>query len=112
MNWFKKFTDKMIAVARAEEQGKQAQEAKPTYEMSTEQRERMASVQLQAFYSIGGTPYVRVTYGGEKEGIEDEFKRCVGCGVKPGELHMPSCTREQCPACGGRAFVCGCKYGS
>lgn len=33
---------------------------------------------------------------------------CGDCAALPGELHVPGCDVEQCPACDGQLISCGC----
>jgi hypothetical protein len=51
-----------------------------------------------------GTAYARIPYvaDGSVTG------RCHDCAVEPGELHLPGCDDEECPACGGQVISCGC----
>ncbi len=35
---------------------------------------------------------------------------CHDCRVIKGELHVPSCDVEECPACGGQLLSCDCPF--
>ena len=35
-------------------------------------------------------------------------ERCPDCQVERGELHVPGCDGEQCPACGQQLIGCDC----
>ena len=37
---------------------------------------------------------------------ENEIRPCGDCGVEPGQLHVPDCDMELCPACGGQLITC------
>lgn len=63
--------------------------------------------------TIKGVVYERVRYGAEYPGITRP--RCHDCGVELGEVHIPGCDWEQCPACEGlegrlQAISCGCHW--
>jgi hypothetical protein len=107
MNWFKKTLHHLAETARTEERKKRGQVAMPG-----DQRIRLFPMQRQPYYQIGGHPHVRIAWGDEKDSLAEEGKLCPCCGMKPGDLHIPSCVNEQCPSCGGQAFVCGCDYGN
>ena len=116
MNWLKKKLLGFAQVARDAEKrstppgGAGHRPALP--EMPMERLARMRPLRMQPYFTIAGKPHVRVAYGDEKDTQAEEGKLCPGCGTKPGDMHVPSCGREQCPACGGIAFLCECKYGN
>jgi len=35
---------------------------------------------------------------------------CFECRVRPGQLHVPGCDSELCPACKGRTNYCNCIF--
>lgn len=35
---------------------------------------------------------------------------CLVCGVRSGQLHIPGCENEPCPACHDKAAWCDCVY--
>lgn len=62
----------------------------------------------QRITHYGETP--RIRYGAETRYGDDWASTCLDacsdCGVSKGELHVPSCDREECPACGGQRLLC------
>jgi hypothetical protein len=70
------------------------------------------SVEVYSDFTDGITR-VRIPFlspGEWKELGERSMDRCCGdCGVRPLHFHHPGCDLEQCPRCGGQAFVCGCR---
>ena len=59
-------------------------------------------------YTIGGKNYLRVPYGSEKQDWNADKQPCHDCRVIKGQLHVPGCDVEQCPACGGQSISCEC----
>src|SRR4051812_46944388 len=121
MNWLKKKLLGLAQVARdAEKNGSSPRPALPEAghrpalpQMPAERLGRMKALPLQPYFTISGKPHVRVTFGDEKDFTEaEQGKVCRGCGTRPGDLHVPSCPREECPSCAGTAFLCDCKYGN
>jgi hypothetical protein len=72
--------------------------------------ERIQEAQRILHYSIGGVLYPRVRYGDEADDWDADRVPCHDCAVIKGQLHVPSCDVEQCPACGGQAIGCDCEY--
>jgi hypothetical protein len=72
--------------------------------------ERIQAAQLQPTCSIAGVQYQRIPYGSETDDWGADSAPCHDCRVVKGELHVPSCDVERCPACGGQAISCDCDY--
>lgn len=48
----------------------------------------------------------RIKYGDEVRPFESD--PCHDCGAPKGTYHHPGCDAEECPSCGGQAFICDC----
>lgn len=71
--------------------------------------EKIAAAQLECSYVINGVTYPRIPFGDEREGFfVEDHEHCHDCAVMKGELHVPGCDVERCPACGGQAIGCDC----
>ncbi len=57
---------------------------------------------------IAGRRFQRVPYGREGRGWHASDGPCHDCAVTPGQLHVPGCDVERCPACRGQMITCGC----
>ena len=71
--------------------------------------ERIQETQTILDCVIGGVAYPRVRYGAETDDWEAASRPCHDCRVVKGQLHVPSCDVEECPACGGQAIGCDCE---
>jgi hypothetical protein len=59
--------------------------------------------------TIKGVTYARIRYGEEPSNLPC-YSPCHDCDVACGELHIPGCDWERCPACKGQGISCGCKW--
>lgn len=66
--------------------------------------EVMAEAQRETHVVIAGKRMARVPHVGHGP--------CRDCAAEPGQLHVPACCVERCPACGQQAGWCGCEEAS
>lgn len=66
---------------------------------------RIAAAQALKEVDLVSGRYRRLAFGCERP---DPTSFCSDCRVEIGQLHVPSCCIELCPACGGQALVCDC----
>ncbi|HTE41677.1 MAG TPA: hypothetical protein VK629_12655 [Steroidobacteraceae bacterium] len=71
---------------------------------------RIRKAQKQLAYVRGGVEKQRVRYGDEATDWKADTVPCHDCKVIKGELHVPSCDVEECPACGGQLLSCECEW--
>lgn len=71
---------------------------------------RIAQAQREPFYRLNGSLVRRVPYGEEQTDWDAANRACHDCRVLRGELHVPGCDVEECPACGGQVFMCECSF--
>ena len=70
------------------------------------------AAQSHTAYHIGGEAMARIPYGeAETTTRPASFHPCEDCGALKGQLHVPGCELERCPACGGAVIGCDCDYG-
>jgi len=69
--------------------------------------ERMAEAQLEPTIELAGQVFTRVRCG-EERGLFGFLDGCGDCGVNAGQFHVPNCSIERCPRCGGQALGCPC----
>ncbi len=72
--------------------------------------EKIVAAQAEKTYVIGKVTYQRVPYGEEIEDLGADSHPCDDCAVIKGQLHVPGCNIERCPACGAQVLACDCDY--
>lgn len=68
---------------------------------------RLEDAQLETTIRLGGKDWLRVPHGRD---LESPFATgpCPGCLALPGQQHVPNCSHESCPRCGGQLLSCIC----
>jgi hypothetical protein len=59
-------------------------------------------------YTIDGAALPRIPFGTIPPPAGSRWPFCRGCAAGRGELHVPGCTAEECPVCGGGFVSCDC----
>jgi hypothetical protein len=73
--------------------------------------EELERAQRETEICIAGQVLPRIRYGEEGNGWGGARHPCHDCAAIKGELHVPGCDVERCPACRGQAISCGCADG-
>lgn len=75
-------------------------------------RRRIDEAQDITHDSVAGVERARVAYGDEPSLRRfAQSPRCRDCAAELGQLHVPGCCVEACPACGEQAISCSCLDG-
>jgi hypothetical protein len=77
------------------------------YKMTSYWPQRIEEAQERSWYFVE-THLPRIAWGNESHNRRKQMQHCNDCGVLPGQLHVPSCDQEYCPACGDQALACDC----
>ena len=63
---------------------------------------KIRAAQKRAEITIAGKAYTRIPYA-------NPDYPCHDCCVLAGQLHVPGCDMERCPACGRQLISCSCQ---
>jgi len=69
---------------------------------------RIWAAQRDTTRTVDGAIYRRIPYGREGRGWFSDAPTCGDCAASRGQLHVPGCDLERCPACRGQMLSCGC----
>lgn len=71
--------------------------------------DRIAEAQaLTNIRAADGQILKRIRYGDEPDDWGANERPCHDCAVTKGQLHVPGCDVERCPACSGQLISCDC----
>ncbi len=65
---------------------------------------KIVAAQSLTEYTISGKKLARIRFGDDDPRWGN--RPCLDCGVRKGQLHVPHCEYEKCPACGGGGCNC------
>jgi hypothetical protein len=71
---------------------------------------RIREAQVETTCQPNGVTMLRVRYGDEEDDWGADAQPCGDCAVIKGELHVPGCDIERCPACSGQIISCDCNW--
>lgn len=74
--------------------------------MIPEWEQKIEAAQKLTTQLVNGVAMLRIPYGSETQQWGEGS--CHDCAVEKGQLHVPGCDVEQCPACGGQIISCDC----
>jgi hypothetical protein len=72
--------------------------------------DKIEAAQRVPFYTLTGQVFCRIRYGDEQGDWDADKRACHDYRVLKGELHVPGCDGEECPAYGGQLHSCDCPF--
>lgn len=79
-----------------------------TTKVSEDWTRRIWDAQRDRTRVFNGKTYQRIPYGREGGSWAPDSRTCGDCAATRGQLHVPGCDLERCPACRGQMISCGC----